>query len=185
MPVTGTEIGDAVFYRFLENTFTEAMELMQKSDILRVSPIPPLPPSTYLFEFNLPFFLRRLPSGVVEPAAGPVLSILHFPGDYLRSTDSHLYLKVASILTTDFTHPNVDRGVVCLGSQFGPGTPITTLLWEMYDIISYQNVTLDERNALNPEACRLLREHGKLLDQLERKPFMRRKGKMQIKIRET
>ena len=58
------------------------------------------------------------------------------------------------------------------------------LLWELYDIVSYQNVTLDERNALNPEACRLLREHEGLLAQLTPKPFLRRAHKLQITVRE-
>jgi hypothetical protein len=76
----------------------------------------------------------------------------------------------------------VRGGVVCLGSAFAPGTPITALLWELYDICSYQNVTLDERNAMNPEACRLLREHPELLARLKPAPFLRRQHRMQIKV---
>jgi hypothetical protein len=174
---------DAVFYSFLENTYTEATALVQKSDVLKLFPIPPLPPAAYLCEFTLSY-LRRLPSGVVEVASGPILAGVRFPEDYLRSTDHHLYLKVASILTFDFTHPNVNGSMVCLGSQFAGGSPITALLFELYDIVSYQNVTLDEGNALNPEACRLLREHRELLDGMERKPFMRRKTKLQVKVSE-
>jgi hypothetical protein len=174
---------DPVLYAFLQNTFVEATALAEKSDMLHLIPLPPLPPSTYLCEFDV-HYLRRLRSGVVEIAPGPVLTALHFPEDYLRSTDPRLYLKVASILTPDLTHPNVGGTIVCLGSAFAPGTPLTALLWELYDIVTYQNVTVDERNALNPEACRLLREHAGLLAQFQLKPFLRRAHKLKITMRE-
>ncbi len=174
---------DRVLYAFLENSHTEATALAEQSDILQLTPLPPLPPSVYLCEFAVPY-LHRLPSGLVEIAPGPVQMVINFPEDYLRSTDPRLYLRVASLLTPDVTHPNLWGTAVCLGSEFAPGTPITVLLWELYDIVSYQNVTLDERNALNPEACRLLREHEGLLAQLTPKPFLRRAHKLQITVRE-
>jgi hypothetical protein len=119
---------------------------------------------------------------MVDVATGPVFAALHFPADYLRSTDPRLYLKVVSVLTEDLTHPNVFGTVVCLGSGFAPGTPISALLWELYEILTYQNVTLDESNALSPEACRLLRAYRGLLDQLSPKPPMRRQHKLRIKV---
>ena len=173
---------DPIFRAFLENTSKEAAEIATKSDVLNITPLPPLPPSSYLCEFSLEY-IRRLPTGRVEIASGPVLAAVHFPEDYLRSIDPHLYVKVVSVLTTDLTHPNLRGTAACLGSGFAPGTPITMLLWELYDIISYQNVGLDERNALNPEGCRLLRQHPHLLDKLSSPlPFMRRERKIQIKV---
>ena len=53
---------DAIFNRFLENAFTEAMELSQKSAVLRVRPLPPHPPSSYLCEYHV-HHLRRTHSG--------------------------------------------------------------------------------------------------------------------------
>lgn len=175
------DILDKVFHGFLENTFKEVKELAKRSEVVQISPLPPFPPSGYICEFRMPY-LRRLSSGVVEIAPGPVLAVLHFPEEYLRSTDPRLYLKVVSVLTKNLTHPNILGLAVCLGSSFAPGTPITALLWELYDIFSYQNVTLDERNALNPEACRLLREHPEALAKLKPEPFLHRKHKMRIKV---
>jgi hypothetical protein len=88
------------------------------------------------------------------------------------------------VLTADLVHPNVSGGAVCLGSGFAPGTSITWLLWQLWDIFAYENVTTDERNALNPEACRLVREHRHLLERLPRRPFLRRKQKLAVRVRE-
>jgi hypothetical protein len=166
-------MSDRVYLAFLQNTLVQTLALAEESDVLRVLPLPPLPPSRYLCEFQLPY-LRRLPSGVVEVAPGPVQAGVSFPGNYLSAADPHLPLKVAAMLTQDFVHPNVHGSVICLGSAFAPGTPFRVLVWELYDILAYRNVTLDERNALNPEACRLLRAHPNLLDRLEVRPLRRR-----------
>lgn len=166
-------MGDRVFLAFLHNTLIQALALVEESDILRILPLPPLPPSRYLCEFQVPY-LRRLPSGVVDVAPGPVRAGLSFPENYLYAADPHLYLKVASMLTQDFVHPNVRGSVICLGSAFAPGTPFRVLAWELYDILAYRNVTMDERNALNGEACRLLRACPEMVDRLEIPPLVRR-----------
>jgi len=173
---------DVIFHRFLENMLAEAKEVAQSSDVVRLRPMPADPPVTYLCEFRVPHLWRR-PSGLVELSHQPVLGTIHFPEDYLRSTDSHLYMKVASVLTPNFVHPNVYGSVVCLGSAFAPGTRLSWLLREFYEIVSYSNYSLDERNSLNPEACRLLRAHGHLLESLKPEPFLRRKRNLQIAVR--
>lgn len=175
-----------VFEAFLRNTFDEATALAEKSDVLRIAPIPPFPPSGYLCEFDVSY-LRKRADGVVELKTAPAVAGLLFPEDYLHSTDPRLYLRVAQVVEPwDIVHPNVRGGVVCLGSAFAPGTPITALLWELYEIVSYQNLTLDEGNALNPEACRLLRGRPELLEELlaqsKPKPFLRRRREMRIKV---
>jgi hypothetical protein len=172
----------AVFQAFLHNMFAEARALAEKSDVLRLTPLPPFPPCGYICEFDVAHLCRQA-EGVVTIQPGPVVAAVLFPEDYLHSTDPRLYLKVASVLEPrNLVHPNIRGGVVCLGSAFMPGTPITALLWELYDIVSGQNVTLDERNAMNPEACRLLRAQPELLAQLQPKPFLRRRHKLQIKV---
>ena len=146
---------DDVFQTFLDNTAKDAAELQVRSDVVVLDPLPPLPPSRYSCTFQVPH-LRRLPSGIVEIHPGPVLCGISFPEDYLRSTDPKLFMKMASVLNPGFLHPNVLFGSVCLGSAFTPGTPIGALVWELFDIVTYRNCTVDERNALNPEACRLV-----------------------------
>jgi hypothetical protein len=43
----------------------------------------------------------------------------------------------------------------------------------LFEIVTYRNCTVDERNALNPEACRLVREYPSLLTKLGRPPLFR------------
>jgi hypothetical protein len=172
-----------VFEKFLENSLAEASALEKQSDVLELVPLPPLPPSTYLCKFAVPY-LRRQADGTIALAEGPVIAAVHFPEDYLRSVDHWLYLKVATLLTPDFIHPNVRGGTVCLGADFAPGTPIKGLLWELYDIVTYQNFSLVEHNALNAEACRLLRARQELVKSLRPVPFLRRKRRFKIIVRD-
>jgi hypothetical protein len=173
---------DRIFRTFLENTAADAAELQKRSDVVALDPLPPQPPSRYSCAFRVPY-LRRQPSGIVEIVEGPVLCGISFPDDYLRSADPSLYVKLASVLNSGFLHPNVLLGSVCLGSRFAPGTPIGELVWELFEIVTYRNCTVDERNALNPEACRLLREYPALLDRLERPPLFRSNRAIQTAVR--
>jgi hypothetical protein len=175
---------DHVFRTFLENTAQDAAELQGKSSVVILAPLPPLPPSRYCCTFQVPY-LRRGLSGIVHIDAGPVVCGISFPEDYLRSTDRGLFMKVASVLSPGFLHPNVLHGSVCLGNRFAPGTPIGALVWELYEIVTYRNCTVDERNALNAEACRLVREHPSLVDQLGRPPLLRSKNAIEIAVRPT
>jgi hypothetical protein len=174
---------DRIFQTFLENTASDASDLQARSDVVSLVPLPPLPPSRYSCTFHVPY-LQRLPSGTVEIHPGPVHCAVVFPEDYLRSTDPHLFMRLAAVLSSGFLHPNVSTvGNVCLGVGFAPGTPIGALVWELFDIVTYRNCTLDERNALNPEACRFVREHQALVDTLTPPPLFRRERPAPIVVR--
>jgi hypothetical protein len=156
---------DEIFLRFLQNTAGEAAALQAKSDILRLEARDPFPSSRYDCTFLVPY-VRRLARGTVEIDPGPVDTFIRFPEDYLWSTDPALYLNMAAVLSPDFLHPNVQAGGVCLGVGFAPGTPLTGVVWQLFQIVTYRNYTVYERNALNAEACRLVRAHPGLLEQL-------------------
>ena len=176
---------DRVFQTFLENTADDALELQEKSDVLVLTPIPPLPPSRFGCTFQVPY-LQRLSTGTVEIHPGPVHCAITFPEDYLRSTDPKLFMKMASVLSSGFLHPNVSPvGNVCLGADFAPGTPIGALVWELFDIVTYRNCTVDERNALNPEACRLVREYPSFLEKLTPPSLVRPARPIRIAVRST
>lgn len=173
---------DHIFQAFLKHTAEDTAELQRKTDVVILEPLPPFPPSRYRCTFLVPY-LRRLPSGTVDIDVGPVLCEISFPEDYLRSTDPKLFMKIASILNPDFLHPNVLLGSVCLGSAFAPGTPIHALIGELFDIVTYRNCTVDEHDALNPEVCRLVREHRSLVDKLGRRSLYRSDRRIQIAVR--
>jgi hypothetical protein len=171
---------DQIFLSFLENTAVDAAELQHKSDLLSLRPVGPLPPSRYACTFRVPY-LRRLPTGTVDIDPGPVRCTISFPDSYLRSTDSTLAVRVASIESPGFVHPNVLHGAVCLGRQFAPGTPIGALIWELFEIVSYRNCTLD--HSLNPEACRLIREYPSLLERMGRPSLFRSDRSIRVSVR--
>ena len=174
---------DRVRLRFLEGAASEARQLSEASEVLTITPFPPYPAATYVCEFRVPH-LCRTDSGRVEVSEGPVICGIHFPEDYLRSVDPKLPLKVASLLRPkNFIHPNVGMGSICLGYRFAPGTRMRLLLHELHEIVSYQNYSLDETNAMDAEACRLLRAHPKLLEALEPRPLLPQRHRARTEIR--
>lgn len=171
---------DRVQLRFLESAAKEARGLSAVSEVLTVTPLPPLPPAIYLCEFRVPH-LRRADSGRVDVCDGIVVCGIHFPDNYVRSVDPSLPMRVAALIRPrNFVHPNVSRGSICLGYRFAPGTRMRLLLHELYEIVSYQNYTLDESNAMNAEACRLLRAHPELLERLEPPPLVPRRRRARV-----
>lgn len=174
---------DQVYRTFLENTWEDALDMNSRSDVVRLEPELHSPPARYRCAFAVPY-LRKLPSGTVEIASGPVMTFVNFPPDYLYSTDPHLYMRIAAMLTPDFLHPNVGSyGAICLGAAFTGGTPLNALVWELYEIVSYRNRNVDERNALTPEACRLIRAHELLLDNLAAPPLFRKASRLKVQVR--
>lgn len=171
---------DMIFERFLRNAAAEAEALAAQGDVLRVWR-EGRAPATFFCEFALPYLARET-SGAVTRRDGPVRAVVHFPADYLRSTDPGLYMRVASVLTPDLTHPNVRPPVICLGAAFRPGTGLAVVLREMYSIFSFANFSLIETNSLNPEASRLVRAHHHLIDELSPPPLVRRPRNLRIRV---
>lgn len=174
---------DTVYRRFLENSHAAGVQLAAESDVLDLFPVWPYPPRKFLFEFHLPYLRCNL-EGTVEVAPGPIIGVINFPETYLRSVDTNLPFKIVSVKTRDLTHPNIRGTVVCLGRNFRPGTPIQALLWNLWDILTYQNCSLDERNAMNSSACRLLRACPEMLTQLPQSRLLRKKQSLDIQFAE-
>jgi hypothetical protein len=170
---------DHVFDAFCRAAAREAETLAAQSDVLAIVPLPPMPPSRFLLRFAIPY-LRRRPDSTIEPAPGPILAGIRFPADYLLGTDPHLWMRVVSIETPALIHPNVREGVACLGAQFAPGTPFRVLVRAVYDLLTYQLMTLDEQNALDPEACRALRAAPDLFTHLSAPPLTRRTHRITV-----
>lgn len=171
---------DRVFEAFCFAAQREAEALAAQSDVLTVRALPPEPTSRFVLQFRVPY-LRRTKQQTINVAPGPVQAIVHFPADYLLGTTPQLWFRVAMITTPDFVHPNVRDGIVCLGSQFSPGTPFRIIIRELYGIVSFQTMTLDERNAMDPEICRLLRADPQILNALSAPSLTRRVHRVTIK----
>ena len=168
---------DRIMQSFLRQSFAEGRALSMQSDILTIaSPSEDPAPGKLLCHFhNLPHLQRR-PDGTVERVSqGSIVLGIHFPVDYLRSTDRWMPLQLISLLApATFFHPNVKAPVLCPGTQLTPGMSLTDLIWHTYDIVTYHNMNTDERDALNPEACRYFRQHPEVLAKLQPPPLRQR-----------
>lgn len=168
---------DNVMQSFLQQVCAEARALSMQSDILTiVNPEDDPVPSKVLAYFHGVPHLRRCPDGAVEHVAqGSIVVGIAFPCDYLRSTDRWMPLQLISLLApATFFHPNVKAPVLCPGSQLTPGMSLTGLIYHIYDILTYRNINTDERDALNPEACRYFRQHPEVLAALQPPPLRHR-----------
>ena len=176
---------DKIYSGFLKQSLEQATQLAADSDVLSILDTKGNPPFRFLLQFSgIDYLVQSCETGEVEINHEPVLVDLYFPPDYLRSVDPELYLKIVSLLTPGFFHPNVriPFGLICLGHDFLPGTLLGDLAFHIHDIITYQNATVDERDAYNPEACRYLRQYPDILKQLRRPPIRRRNLKVQVTV---
>lgn len=167
---------DKVYLGFLEKSFSQAKQLEADSDILTILYTKDNPPSRFLLQFDdIDYLTQNEETGRVAIVSEPLLVDVCFPSDYLRSTDPQLYLRVVTLLNPGFFHPNVRLpfGAICLGHDFLPGTLLSDLAFHIYEIITYQNMTVDERDAFNPSACRYLRQYPEVLRKMRRPPILR------------
>lgn len=170
-------IHDSIMQSFLHESFAEGRALSRQSDILTiVNPADePVPSKLLGYFYGLPH-LRRCPDGTVKRIAqGSIVVGISFPPDYLRSTDPLMPLHLISLLApATFFHPNVKAPVLCPGSKLTPGMSLTELIWHIYDILTYRNLNTDERDALDPVACRYFRQHPEVLAELQPPPLRHR-----------
>lgn len=159
---------DALFIPFLEKQEKEGRVLARASDLLQLAPLEYRDsPMAYLVRFRCLGLLHHA-GQVVEH--DDFLIGIRFPEDYLFRFDT------AQVLTWlepfDIWHPNIRPPFVCAG-HMQPGTPLVDLVYQLYEIITYQNVEMREHNALNPDACSWARNNLHRLP-VDRRPLKRR-----------
>jgi len=169
-------VSDPVFEGFLKQQFRQGMALAQQSDLLDLQPMDPgkETPSRYLARFHCKGLVRERSGSVVEASEFHVG--IWFPSDYLRQVDP---LKVITWLhPLNVWHPNIALGlpVICLG-RIAPATELVDLLYEIYEVITYQNWA--PHDGLNPEACQWARNHQDRFP-TDRRPLKRRTLNLQV-----
>lgn len=75
-----------------------------------------------------------------------------FPGHYLRKRFDNPLEIMVWLKPTNVWHPNISPPVICPG-PIAPGTSLVELIYQVYEIISYQKLTPHEGDALNRDAC--------------------------------
>jgi hypothetical protein len=133
---------------FLSRQYQEGMALAAASDLFDLDPIGPEPPNRYVARFHCNGFAQAT-SGEVVPMSESAVGIW-FPDDYLRASDPYRILVWLHPL--DAWHPNISNRapLVCLG-RLGPGTRLVDLIYQLYEIISWQRVSMHD--ALNQDAA--------------------------------
>ncbi len=167
-------IPDPVFRAFLERQAEEGRALARASDILELECLPT--GQHFIASYYCRGFVRGR-DGVVREGeffqAG-----LFFGADYLRTARPFETLTLLSPF--DVYHPNMAYGapLICVG-KIAPGMAIVDLLYQVYEIFSWQRLTAREDDALNKEACRWARDNQALFP-ADRRPLKRRPLRLEV-----
>lgn len=161
-------IPDPILRAFLERQAEEGRALARASDILDLT----------CLETGRHFVAHYACRGLVKGADGVVREAgafhvgIYFGNDYLRTVNPFETLTLFEPLNT--FHPNVAFGApfICPG-RIVPGMPLVNLLYQVYEILSYQKVTPREDNAMNKEACRWARANQERFP-IDPRPLKRR-----------
>ncbi len=161
---------DPIMSGFLEQQYVEGMALDRDSDILDLAPLGEPPTvAAYLAQFRCTGLVRR-DGQIVEH--GEHLIGIRFPDDYLKRFDTARVLSW--IEPHDPWHANVRFPFICAGAM-QPGTPLVDLLYQVFEIITWQNLETREFNALNSDACKWARRNHDRFP-LDNRPLKRRQA---------
>jgi hypothetical protein len=159
---------DPILRAFLERQAEDGLALARGSDILELECLPT----------GQHFIGHYSCRGLVQERDGTVREADYFRvgfflgGDYLRTVNPIELLTLFGPPNT--YHPNVAFGApfICVG-KIAPGMPLVDLLYQVYEILTYQKLTPREDDALNKEACRWARANQHRFP-VDRRPLKRR-----------
>jgi hypothetical protein len=161
---------DRIFEAFLARQGEEAAALAAAGDLLEVVPLGGTPPRRWIARFRCRG-LVRVPGGEVVEADDFAVGIW-LPDDYLRRMNP--FEVVTWLGPRHVFHPNISphHPFICLG-HLAPGMSLVDILYQCFEIITYQKATLREDDALNVDACAWARRN---LDRLpvDPRPLKRR-----------
>jgi hypothetical protein len=133
-----------IFASWLRVQHEEARALASASDALAVHAVDA---QRFVLEFSCCGLVQE--DGEVRESDHCVVGV-RFPDDYQR------VVNPAEVLTwiapRSFFHPNVRPPFLCIG-DVAPSTSLVELIHRVYELVTWDNVTMDERNALNAAAC--------------------------------
>jgi hypothetical protein len=146
---------DAVREGFDQRQVVEGMELAAASDLLELE-VHPFPPPSFVATFRCKG-LVRLPDGTIEEANYFQVGIW-FPPDYLRRVDPFEILRWFG--PANIWHPNISdtMPLICVG-RLTPGMPLVDILYQIFEIITYNKYTPLENDCLNKACCSWAREN--------------------------
>ncbi len=160
---------DPIYRGFMEDQLAAGLALARESDLLDLR-IPAFAPPHFIAEYHC--------TGLVREGEGEIREADHFevgiwmPPDYLRHADTFESLR---IFTPNNWHPNISREhpLICVG-RLAAGTTLVDILYQIYEILTYQRFNPREDNCLNKAACAWARENQHRFP-LDRRPLKRRR----------
>jgi hypothetical protein len=164
---------DTIFALFLEHQLSEAMLLARESDLLAIDPVTPQ---------HIAVQLRC--KGLVKNRSNAIVMAncftigIYIPSDFLRRANP--YEVVTWLGPMDVFHPNIRPPAICIG-HLTPGTPVTDIIYRVFQIITFQKVTMREDDALNFEACAWARQNRRLLP-VDARPLKRRALDLEVEV---
>jgi hypothetical protein len=167
---------DKIFENFLKRQYEEGMALARSSDLLELNPMGGDPPDRYIAEFRCKGLMRAPGGDVVETNYFEVG--IWFPSDYLRRAVP--FQVVTWLGPWEVFHPNISDTApfICIG-KLAPNTPLVDILYQCFEIITYNKVTMREDDALNPFACMWARENQHRFP-IDRRPLKRRPLELKV-----
>jgi len=170
------EMQDKIFEAFLKRQYEEGMALAGASDLLELHPMGGDPPDRYVAQFRCKGLMRSQNGEVVEADHFEVG--IWFPSDYLRRAEPFQVLTWLGPF--DVFHPNISDKApfICVG-KLKPNTPLADILYQCFEIITYNKVTMREDDALNTDACVWARENQHKFP-IDRRPLKRRALDLQV-----
>ncbi len=158
---------DRIFKAFLESQLEEGQALAADSDILDLLPLENPgagPAQRYIADLHCRGLVQTEKNEIRE--WNDFCVGIYFSANYLRSVDPYILLtwlgppspKNPNLFTW---HPNISMKapLICVG-RIIPGMPLTDLVHQIYEIVSYQKFTPNEFDSLNKSACSWARSNS-------------------------
>jgi hypothetical protein len=160
---------DPYISRFLDRQRVAGQALADSSDLIDLQESPLAPPH-YVVTFRCRGLVRSA-EGLIEEA-NLFQSGIWFPPDYLRRVDPFDVLRWFG--PSNVWHPNISDTMpfVCVG-RIAPGTPLVDLIYQLFDMITYNKFTPREDDALNRACCAWARDNQHRLP-VDRRPLRRK-----------
>ena len=160
---------DRILEAFLLRQQDEGVALAAESDLLELQ-YAGTPAHRYLARFRCTGLVEQAP-GVIAEADRFEVGIW-FPSNYLR--EANPFVVLTWLGPRNVWHPNISSTApaICIG-RLTPGTSLVDILYQVFEIITWNKVTMREDDALNVAACQWARQHRDRMP-VDRRPLKRR-----------
>jgi hypothetical protein len=166
---------DRVLEAFLVRQQEAGLALAAESDILTLWPFGS-PADRYIAEFRCQGLVEHGPGEIAEDDRFQVG--IRFPANYLR--EANPFHVLTWLGPRNIWHPNIaaDAPVICIG-RLAPGTGLVAILYQVFEIVTWNKVTMREDDALNRAACQWARAHRDRFP-VDRQPLKRQRQTFQV-----